>query len=230
MRQSFFVFLKQGILLGLMIIINTNLLLGQEVDDVIQLKTHLQHYYDLKRHAELEEYKNVKKLTWLLFIPGIGYDFINHNPYLVYNTSSLFSYFNTREKQKHKRQNIKKENELNFRTAQVKLERLYLRLKALFNEYKLEKGVYDDYCKLYEIKSGKYENNEISLETLLLSEIQLKQRKQALYNVEEKIHDIVLQIELLIHNNVNYSVPNIKEPKLSTLKDTVNHNNTIINH
>lgn len=230
MTQSFFVSLKQGIVLYLMIIINTNLLFGQEVDNIVQLRSHLQNYYNLKEQAKLEEYKDIKKLTWLLFIPGIGYDFINQNPYVVYNTSSLFSYFNTRIKQKHKRENIKKESELNFRTDQVKLERLYLRLMALFNEYELEKSVYDDYCKLYEIKNGKYNNNEIGLETLLLSEIQLKQRKQYLYNIEEKIHDIVLQLELLIHNNIDYSMPDIGKIKLSTIKDTVIYNDTITDY
>jgi len=227
MARSFFVLLSQGIVLCLIIISNINLLLGQEVDNIMQLKTHLQNYYDLKEQAELEEYKDIKKLTWLLFIPGIGYDFINQNPYVVYNTSSLFSYFNTRIKQSHKRENIKKENKLTFRTDQIKLERLYLRLMALFNEYELEKSVYADYCKLYEINSGKYHNNEIGLENLLLSEIQLKRRQQYLYNIEEKIHDIVLQLELLVHNNINYSMPDIEEIKLSTFKDTVIHNDTI---
>ncbi len=213
--------LKRAIVLSL-IIISSNEVLSQEADDIIRLETRLRTYYKIKENAELEEFKDLKKLTWLLFIPGVGYDFINQNPYIVYNTSSLFSYFNQKKKQEHKREAIKKQNEIDFQSDQVKLHRLYLRLISLFDEYELEYSVYEDYKKLYVIKKGKYENDEIILETILLMQIQLKQRKQALHNIEEKIHDVALQIELLIHDNINYSLNQIKKGSADTLPNILN--------
>ena len=190
---------------------------SQKIERINVLESQLKRYYILKENAEIAEYEDIKKLTWLLFIPGVGYDFINHNPYIVYNTSSLFSYFNTRLKQKHKKQSIKKTYEIDFEADQIKLQRYYLRIVSLFNEYELENDIYQDYLKLHEIKKGKYNNDEISLETIILMDIQLKQRKQALFSLEEKIHDVALKIELLIHLNIDYSLNNKKKESTSIL-------------
>lgn len=179
---------------------------SQDTLDLKRLEKRMRIYHNLKLDADLENYKNLNKLSWLLFIPGIGYDFINQNPYIVYNTSSLFSYFNQKIKQKHIKQSLILQSSLLESADLIKLNRYYLRFEQLSEEYKLDKDNFNIYSKLYMIKKNKYIENEINLETLLLSEIQLNSRKKSLYQTSTKLYDLILQIEMLTHSNLSFEI------------------------
>ncbi len=179
---------------------------AQDSINIDQLSNLLTSYHSDKLDADLADYEDLTKLTWLLFIPGVGYDFINQNPYIVYNTSSLFAYFNSKLKQKHSIKSLKKKSTIEVELDQIKLNRYYLRFKELTEELSFDEKDYKIYSQLYSIKNGKYQADEISLESFLMAEIQLNSRKKALYSTQTKLYDLILQIELLTHSSVNYAI------------------------
>lgn len=179
---------------------------AQQVEQLDSLESNLTEYYGELKEAELKEYEGSNSLKWLLFVPGIGYDFINQNPYITYNSSSLLSYFSAKVKAKNKREAISFKNHLELNKASIKLKRLYLKLSGLLEQYSIEREILKKYRSLYAIKKGAYNNDELKLEELIRFEIQLKGKEKGLYSLADRIQDTALQIEGLTNDELQYTL------------------------
>lgn len=157
--------------------------------------------------ADLEEYKKDKKYNYLYFLPSLGYDFMNHKPYLTYNVGNLAAFLKSNRGIEMKVNSLVQKSKVSLKSELIRLRSKFNYLNLLQSRYDDEMSIYNDYQQLYEIAKKSYDNGEMTIEEFIKRKIQFKERTRYLKEIENKINLAVIDLELITNKNLKYNLP-----------------------
>jgi hypothetical protein len=157
--------------------------------------------------ADMEEFKKDKKYNYLYFLPSLGYDFMNHKPYITYNVGNLAAFLKSNRGLQLKVNGLIEKSKVSLKSDLIRLRAKFNYCNTLHQRFKDEMSIYRDYEQLYEIAKKSYENGEMTIEEFIKRKIQFKERSRYLKDIENSINLAVIDIELLTNENLKYNLP-----------------------
>ena len=178
------------------------------------------HYVnDLQKSIEIEEIKNVHKLTAWHFVPNLNYDFINNNYYLTVSTTHLVSTMLGKRQEKKQLSTIDRRYENKLKTNEIKLKSLLLSINHKLDNLKLSGIILSNDIEIFRIKQQQSANNEIDTESFLNDKSQILNKvklhnsqiidiQQSLFSIEEITEkSINLDLQRFIVNPDSVLIP-----------------------
>jgi hypothetical protein len=162
----------------------------------------------LSLEADISEYSNTYRWSWLYLVPSVGYDMVNSRPLVVWNSSDIINHFQNRRIIERKEISLHNQKEISHQNNKVRLINYYDDLKNNLLQLDMIVESYEKYIKLFEIKQQQYANNEINSEEFLKEDISFNERKKIVIFQIDKINELFTAIELLLNvklfNRLNY--------------------------
>lgn len=126
------------------------------------LEEHLRKFYTKKKEALKAEFQTKNKYKFLRFLPSLGYNFIQNTPIMIFSSSQIESYQNTKATQKAKIQSIERVNEVDFNEILNEVIQLRETLKNRIDYYNSRVKNFEIQKALFiEIIEKQYKNREI---------------------------------------------------------------------
>ena len=161
-----------------------------------QLQHSLETYYLQKTQAEIEEYRDKKRWSWLKFVPSIGIntDF-GIRPNLQFSFANMYGLLNDQNKKELKIKSLIKRNELAFNADLLKLHRLLLKRQLAMQDLQHARELLHLDEAIFKIQEDKYDRAELlPTQYLSLKKSILQQR----YSIVLKLQAIeLLRLEIL---------------------------------
>jgi len=123
------------------------------------------NYFD--KQTEIEEIKNVYKLSLWHFAPSLSYDFIRNRYYVSLSTAGLVSHFVSKKQENRRMGAIERRYKAKNIADELKVNNLVLAIEADFQDILLNRKATSIEIELFLIKKQQYAENEIDTETYL---------------------------------------------------------------
>ena len=163
------------------------------------LQTMLTDMDSLRLEADLTEFRETNTLTWLHFIPTIGFNISSLIPMVALNTSSITTYYQNKKMIIQKIKSIKRKAEIQQKSNQIKLINLYHGLNNDILQLSITLETLKKYTQLYEIKCMQHKENEINTETFLTQQVAHNERKKVIIPLIDIINEKFATIEMLLN-------------------------------
>jgi len=121
------------------------------------------------KETELSEIRNLYKLSFWHFAPGISYDFIRQRTYLTINTSALVSHFVSKKMETRRIGAIERKYKAKEIGDQLRIQNLIRAIEKDHSDLILAKKVVDIEIDIFLIQQQQYKQNEIDTEKYLTS-------------------------------------------------------------
>jgi hypothetical protein len=168
--------------------------------------------------AEITAFKIPNTFNWVYFMPNLGYDFINQNPYLTISLSGITGLINQKKRNKQKRLSIVKKGELRLITDLYNLKIKYENVNDEIQKFAAKISLFNDYKDLYSIKENQYLNKEITTENWIIEKIKIKEKVALIEAYTNKIEKLIEEIKWLIKKEIKVQLPKFN------LKGSINEN------
>jgi len=127
----------------------------------------LQDALAVKKDIEIQEIKDVYKLTTWHFVPNLNYDFINRNYYLTISTGPFISNMIGKRQETRRISAIERRYANLEHTQEIRLKAIYLQIKQKITNLRLSHEILLNDIEIYKIKLQQHEEHEIDTETFL---------------------------------------------------------------
>ena len=163
----------------------------------------LQQATNVQKSIEIEEIKNVHKITAWHFVPNLNYDFINNNYYLTVSTTHLVSTMLGKRQEKKQLSAIDRRYENRLKTNEIKLKSLLLSINHKLDNLKLSGVILSNDIEIFRIKQQQSANNEIDTESFLQDKSQILNKIKLHNSQVVDIQQSVFAIEEITETSVN---------------------------
>jgi len=136
------------------------------VDQLITNAISSNHY---DRQTEIDEIKDLYKLSPWHFAPGISYDFIRNRYYLTISTSGLVSHFLGKRMETKRISAIERKYKARDLADELKINNRVLAIQSDIKDLKLAKKVVQIEIDIFLIQQEQFAKNEIDTEKFLNS-------------------------------------------------------------
>ena len=147
-----------------------------------------------QKSIEIEEIKNVHKITGWHFVPNLNYDFINNNYYLTVSTTHLVSTMLGKRQEKKQLSTIDRRYENKLKTNEIKLKSLLLSINHKLDNLQLSGIILSNDIEIFRIKQQQSINNEIDTESFLNDKSQIlnkiKLHNSQVIDIQQSLFDI----------------------------------------
>jgi hypothetical protein len=133
--------------------------------DTLILNLHNSNDFD--KQTEIDEIKDLYKLSIWHFAPGISYDFIRNRYYLTISTSGLVSHFISKKQEKRRVSTIERKYKAKLFGDEIKVTNSLLAIQAGFQDLLLAKKAVQIEIDIFLIQQEQYSKNEIDTEKYL---------------------------------------------------------------
>ena len=141
-------------------------LLQINVDQLITNALSLNQY---DRQTEIDEIKDLYKLSPWHFAPGISYDFIRNRYYLTISTSGLVSHYLGKRMETKRISAIERKYKARDLSDELKIKNRVLAIQSDIKDLKLAKKVVQIEIDIFLIQQEQFSKNEIDTEKFLNS-------------------------------------------------------------
>ena len=166
----------------------------------------LQQANFVQKSIEIQEIKDVHKITLWHFVPNLNYDFINNNYYLTVSTSHFITTMLGKRQEKRQLSAIDRRYDNRLKTSEIKLKSLLLSINHKLDNLKLSGIILSNDIEIFKINQQQYVNNEIDTERFLQDKSQILNKirlhnsqiidiQQTLYDIEQ-ITETSLNLDL----------------------------------
>ena len=122
------------------------------------------------KQTEIEEIKNLYKLSIWHFAPGISYDFIRNRYYLTVGTSGLVNHFVNKKMEQRRLGVIDRKYKAKDITDELKVSNQILSIQADFQDLIFSKKAVQKEIEIFLIHKEQFAQNEIDTEKFLNSQ------------------------------------------------------------
>jgi hypothetical protein len=119
------------------------------------------------KQTEIDEIKDLYKLSIWHFAPGISYDFINNRYYLTVSTSGLVNHFVSKKQEKRRISAIERKYKAKETADELKVANKLLSIQADYQDLILSKKSVQIEIDIFMILKEQHEKNEIDMEKYL---------------------------------------------------------------
>jgi len=178
---------------------------SQIIQKVEVLISNVKIHFVQKMEADKTFYSKKNKTQFLRLLPAVSYSDYR-GVYYTLDITRLFDIVETRNLKKLEFKNIEFKNANDFEKQKIEIIDLYNRINFLIVAYLFDYQNFDYSMELHKIYEEQYENNKISIETVLKHRITRNNIYSNLLQNEYKIKTLCQELGILSLTNINYAL------------------------
>ncbi|MEM8528592.1 MAG: hypothetical protein AAGG68_28395, partial [Bacteroidota bacterium] len=158
-----------------------------------QLLTEMKEYYDQELAADLSEWEQSNKASWMQWMPTMGISYTANGqprPSIAFSLTKIYANIQQNQVAQNKQKSIVKRNKLTRQQAHQQLNHLYIKLQLLY-----EQEVFQ--ISLYRIDSLKFSIYEQQFKNMQITPLQFLNEKKKYLQAIEQGRLLRREIELL---------------------------------